>query len=115
MKIQASRMRPHSSTKSAALAARASVCERAGSELRSCCQSMGASLLLIQKHQPRGRCSAASNVERELLVVALAPQPHDDVDARDLVAFGRLRHLAEHHLGIWDIDDGVGVFEEEVM
>ncbi len=54
----------------------------------------------------RGRCERSS-IGRSACIrcdSALLAQPHDHVDARDLVAFRRRRRLADDHLGARDVD-----------
>ena len=46
---------------------------------------------------------------------ALLAQPHDHVDAADLVAFRHVRHLLQHEMRIRDVDQLVIVFEIEVV
>ena len=44
-----------------------------------------------------------------------ATQPHHHIDARNLVAFRRDRHLADDHLGARNVDQRVFAFDEEVV
>ena len=60
----------------------------------------------------RSRTDAARGTSAAL---ALAPQPHHHVDAGDLVACRRDRHLADDHLGAGNVDQLVLAFDEEVM
>src|ERR1700733_9721474 len=46
---------------------------------------------------------------------ALLAQPHDHVDAGDLVALGHFRHLVQDQMRIGDVDQFVIVFKIEVM
>src|SRR6188474_1458208 len=50
-----------------------------------------------------------------LLAAVLAAQPHHHVDARDLVALGRRRHLADDLLGVRDVHQRVVALHEEVV
>src|SRR5215471_13241887 len=45
----------------------------------------------------------------------LAPQSHNDVDARDLITFGRNRRVANHHIAGRNVEQLVLVLDEKVM
>jgi hypothetical protein len=44
-----------------------------------------------------------------------APQPHDDVNARDLVALGRSWRAAVNNIGIRNLEQLVIALDEKVM
>src|SRR5262245_28895100 len=45
----------------------------------------------------------------------LAAQPHNDVNAGDLVAFRRGRRLADDYLGVWNVEHLILAFDEEMV
>ena len=48
-------------------------------------------------------------------VSCAAGRPDDHVDAGDLIAFGRLRHLRQHQMRIGNVDQLVTILEIEVV
>src|SRR5215475_5801379 len=52
---------------------------------------------------------------KRIVRLALAPQAHDHVDARDFKAFRRCRGLADNHIGIRDVEHLILALHEEVM
>src|SRR6266545_1468182 len=68
---------------------------------------------LAKSKRPGGPGLNAS--ERWSRSAALAAQPHDHVDAGDLVAFRRRRRLADDRVGIRNVEQRVLALDEEVM